>query len=41
VLIGVGSVIVAFIVNWQLSLAMSCIIPFNIGGSNVFTKVRL
>lgn len=37
----VGSAIVAFIINWQLSLVMMCTVPFVYGGLKIFSKVGM
>ncbi|CAF3937993.1 unnamed protein product, partial [Adineta steineri] len=39
ILIMIFSIIISFILNWQLSLIMSCMIPLIVGSSLIFAKV--
>ncbi len=35
----VCSIIICFVVSWQLTLILLCLMPFVIGASSVFSKV--
>jgi ABC-type multidrug transport system fused ATPase/permease subunit len=36
-----GSFIASFIINWQLTLIMLCILPFTFGASVLYSNVRI
>ena len=37
----IGSFIISFVFNWQLSLIMICILPLVLGASFLFSKVKI
>jgi ABC-type multidrug transport system fused ATPase/permease subunit len=37
----VGTLVISFVINWQLTLIMFCLMPIAIGSSFAFSKVQI